>query len=72
MQYNDLKYATTLKNHILFNAEETKAYRKLRKIIRTHTEIVEVFRVLIFADDNVHQLIDGSTGKLVSSSSILF
>jgi hypothetical protein len=66
------KKKKTLTKYFLFTAEETRAYRKLKKIIRTPTEIIEVFKTLIFSDDNVQQLIDGSTNTLVSTSSILF
>jgi hypothetical protein len=48
-----------------FNAEETEAYWKLTKLFRTPTEIMEVFKGLIFSKDNVQPLIDGSTKKPV-------
>jgi hypothetical protein len=44
----------------LFTAEQMKAYWELKKIIRTRTEIVDVFKELIFAKDNLQQIIDGS------------
>lgn len=50
----------------LFTAEEMEAYRKLKKLLRTPTEIMEVFKALIFAKNNVQPLMDGSTNKLVS------
>jgi hypothetical protein len=48
-----------------FNAEETKAYWKLKKLFLTPTEIMEVFKRLIYFEDNVKPLIDGSTKKPV-------
>uniref|UniRef100_A0A2N9IWE6 Sieve element occlusion N-terminal domain-containing protein n=1 Tax=Fagus sylvatica TaxID=28930 RepID=A0A2N9IWE6_FAGSY len=46
--------------------EEIEAYRKLLKLLQTPTEIMEVFKALIFAKDNVQPLIDGSINKLVN------
>jgi hypothetical protein len=48
-----------------FNAEEVEAYWKLTKLFRTPTEIMEVFKGLIYTKDNVQPLIDGSTKKPV-------
>ncbi|GMN74180.1 hypothetical protein TIFTF001_052329 [Ficus carica] len=45
--------------------EEAESYRRLRKIFQTPTEIMEVFKALIFTKDNVQPLIDGSTNKTV-------
>ena len=47
------------------NAEETEAYWKLVKVFRTPTEIMEVFKGLIYTKDSVQPLIDGSTKKPV-------
>ncbi|KAE8022600.1 hypothetical protein FH972_008386 [Carpinus fangiana] len=43
--------------------EEVEAYWKLNKLFRTPTEIMEVFKGLIYTKDNVQPLIDGSTKK---------
>ncbi|PON78092.1 Sieve element occlusion, N-terminal [Trema orientale] len=60
--------------------EEADAYRKLRKLMKTPTEIMEIFKALIFSRDNVlpqhrfliftrdinvQPLIDGSANKTV-------
>ncbi|XP_008246140.1 PREDICTED: protein SIEVE ELEMENT OCCLUSION B-like, partial [Prunus mume] len=45
--------------------EDAEAYRRIRKIFRTPTEIKEVFKALIFSKDNVQPLIDGSTEQTV-------
>ncbi|CAL8073286.1 unnamed protein product [Prunus armeniaca] len=45
--------------------EDAEAYRRIRKIFRTPTEIKEVFKALIFSKDNVQPLIDGSTKQTV-------
>ena len=55
---------------LLFNAEIIEAYRKLSKLLQTPTEIMEVFKALIFGKDNVQPLIDGSTNRVVSSYDI--
>lgn len=46
--------------------EETEAYWKLVKIFRTPTEVMEIFKGLIYTKDNVQPLIDGSTKKPVN------
>lgn len=51
------------------NAEETEAYWKLVKVFRTPTEIMEVFKGLIYTKDSVQPLIDGSTKKPVCTES---
>ncbi|TQE00770.1 hypothetical protein C1H46_013565 [Malus baccata] len=43
---------------------EAETYWRLRKIFRTPTEIMEVFKALIFTKDNVQPLVDGSTKQL--------
>ena len=45
--------------------EEAETYRRIRKTLQTPTEIMEVFKALIFTKDNVQPLIDGSTNKMV-------
>ncbi|VVA39006.1 PREDICTED: SIEVE ELEMENT OCCLUSION B, partial [Prunus dulcis] len=45
--------------------EDAEAYRRIRKIFRTPTEIKEVFKALFFSKDNVQPLIDGSTKQTV-------
>ncbi|VVA41660.1 PREDICTED: SIEVE ELEMENT OCCLUSION B, partial [Prunus dulcis] len=44
--------------------EEAEAYRRIRKTFQTPTEIMEVFKALIFTKDNVQPLIDGSTKQM--------
>ncbi|XP_050239507.1 protein SIEVE ELEMENT OCCLUSION B-like isoform X1 [Quercus robur] len=46
--------------------EIIEAYRKLSKLLQTPTEIMEVFKALIFGKDNVQPLIDGSTNRVVT------
>ncbi|XP_062168361.1 protein SIEVE ELEMENT OCCLUSION B-like [Alnus glutinosa] len=46
--------------------EETEAYWKLTKLFRTPTEIMEVFKGLIYSKDNGQPLVDGSTKKPVN------
>ncbi|KAL5542130.1 hypothetical protein UlMin_009840 [Ulmus minor] len=46
--------------------EEAENYRKLRKIFQTPTEIMEIFKALIFTKDKVHPIIDGSTNQTVT------
>ncbi|XP_059448323.1 protein SIEVE ELEMENT OCCLUSION B-like [Corylus avellana] len=46
--------------------EQIKAYKQLKKIIRTHTEIMEVLKELIFAKDNLQEIFYGSTKQRVS------
>jgi len=55
----------------LFTAEEKEAYGILKTTIGSATDIMTVLKALIFAKDNVQQLFDGSTKKLVSSSIVL-
>ncbi|PRQ36289.1 putative sieve element occlusion [Rosa chinensis] len=45
--------------------EEAETYRRITKLFRTPTEIMEVFKGLIFTKDNVQPLIDGSTKQTV-------
>ncbi|TQD73327.1 hypothetical protein C1H46_041142 [Malus baccata] len=45
--------------------EEAETYRRLRKIFQTPTEIMEVFKALIFTKENVQPLVDGSTKQMV-------
>ncbi|KAG6732706.1 hypothetical protein I3843_01G183600 [Carya illinoinensis] len=46
--------------------EETEAYWRLVRLFRTPTEVMEVFKGLIFAKDKLQPLFDGSTRKPVS------
>ncbi|KAF3456890.1 hypothetical protein FNV43_RR01544 [Rhamnella rubrinervis] len=46
--------------------EEADTRRKLKKMLQTPTEVMEIFKALIFSKDNVHPLIDGSTNKTVN------
>ncbi|KAL6189536.1 hypothetical protein ACLB2K_040924 [Fragaria x ananassa] len=46
--------------------EEAETYRKLRKLFQTPTEVMEVFKALIFTKDTVQPIIDGSTNKTVT------
>ncbi|XP_048333005.1 protein SIEVE ELEMENT OCCLUSION B-like [Ziziphus jujuba] len=46
--------------------EEAEAYRKIRKIFQTPTEVMEVFRALTFTKDKPQPLIDGSSNKQVN------
>ncbi|CAN6547859.1 unnamed protein product [Malus baccata var. baccata] len=50
---------------------EAETYWRLRKIFRTPTEIMEVFKALIFTKDNVQPLVDGSTKQLVFKIDVL-
>ncbi|PON78093.1 Sieve element occlusion [Trema orientale] len=45
---------------------EAEAYRRIKKLWRTPTEIMEIFKALIFTKDNVRPLIDGSTNRTVN------
>ena len=72
MKYNRLKMHRNSNQRLLFNAEIIEAYRKLSKLLQTPTEIMEVFKALIFGKDNVQPLIDGSTNRVVSSYDIHF
>ncbi|XP_059445091.1 protein SIEVE ELEMENT OCCLUSION B-like [Corylus avellana] len=59
----------SLKMHISLchqQKEQIKAYKQLKKIIRTHTEIMEVLKELIFAKDNLQEIFYGSTKQRVS------
>jgi hypothetical protein len=56
MQYNVLKMGESVDQGFLFTTDELEAYRKLKKLLRTPTEIMEVFKALVFAKDNVQQL----------------
>ncbi|PON53335.1 Sieve element occlusion [Trema orientale] len=58
-----------LKIHLIIckkQIEEAENYRKLRKLFRTPTEIMEIFKALIFTKDNVQPIIDGSTSTMVT------
>ncbi|XP_015888002.2 protein SIEVE ELEMENT OCCLUSION B [Ziziphus jujuba] len=46
--------------------EEAEIYKRLRKLFHTPTEIMEVFKALIFYKDNVQPIIDGSNNKTVT------
>ncbi|KAF3456883.1 hypothetical protein FNV43_RR01537 [Rhamnella rubrinervis] len=46
--------------------EEAETYKRLKKLFHTPTEVMEVFKALIFSKDNVQPIIDGSTNKTVS------
>ncbi|KAH7522201.1 hypothetical protein FEM48_Zijuj07G0113200 [Ziziphus jujuba var. spinosa] len=46
--------------------EEAETYRKLRKMVQTPTEVMEVFKALTFTKDKPQPLIDGSTNKTVN------
>ncbi|XP_059445370.1 protein SIEVE ELEMENT OCCLUSION B-like [Corylus avellana] len=46
--------------------EEKKAGRKLKEFLQTPDEILEVFKELIFARNDVQPLIDGLTNEMVS------
>ncbi|XP_030501215.2 protein SIEVE ELEMENT OCCLUSION B [Cannabis sativa] len=46
--------------------EEAETYRRLWKLFRTPTEIMEIFKALIFFKDTPRPLIDGSTNRLVN------
>ncbi|KAE8007877.1 hypothetical protein FH972_004438 [Carpinus fangiana] len=50
----------------LVEIEEKKAGRKLKEFLQTPDEILEVFKELIFARNDVQPLIDGSTNETVS------
>ena len=50
--------------NLLFTAE-AENYRKLWKMFKTPTEVMEVFKALTFTKDKVQPLIDGSTNKPV-------
>ncbi|KAL5542119.1 hypothetical protein UlMin_009829 [Ulmus minor] len=44
---------------------EAEAYRGIRKLFQTPTEVMEIFKALLFTKDNVQPLIDGSTNRTV-------
>ncbi|KAL4643403.1 hypothetical protein ACB092_02G089500 [Castanea dentata] len=46
--------------------EDLEAHRKIKKLLQTPNEIMEVFKALIYAKNNLQLLIDGSTQKTVS------
>nr|POE60461.1 protein sieve element occlusion b [Quercus suber] len=46
--------------------EDLEAHRKIKKLLQTPNEIMEVFKELIYAKNNLQLLIDGSTQKTVS------
>ena len=50
------------------DAEEAESYRKLRKLFQTPTEIMEIFKALIFPKDNAQPILDGSTNQTVTKS----
>ncbi|KAL5542127.1 hypothetical protein UlMin_009837 [Ulmus minor] len=60
--YNNLNMRLTVCRRQL---EEAESYRRIKKLVRTPTEVMEIFKALIFTKDNVPQLIDGSTNKTV-------
>jgi hypothetical protein len=45
--------------------------RKMKELLQTPDEIIEVFKALIFAKDDMQPLIDGSTNKMVSFANAL-
>lgn len=51
------------------DAEEAETYKRIKKLFHTPTEIMEVFKALIFTKDKVQPIIDGSTNKTVRSVS---
>lgn len=53
---------------LLFDADEAKNHRYIINLLRRPTEIMEVFKGLIFTKDNVQPLIDGSTKQTVYKS----
>ena len=67
MQYNGLKMGNNADQSCLFIAEEKKAEMKLKELLQTPNEIVEVLKGLIFAKDDKQSLFDGSTKEMVSS-----
>jgi hypothetical protein len=68
MQYNGLKMGNNADQSSLFTAEKKKAKRKLKELLQTPDEIVEVLKGLIFAKDDKQSLFDGSTKEMVSST----
>ena len=51
---------------VLLITEEAEYYWRLRKIMQTPTEIMQVFRMLIFSAEAPQPLFDGATKKPVS------
>ncbi|PRQ38308.1 putative sieve element occlusion [Rosa chinensis] len=47
-------------------AKEEETYIRIKKLFQTPTEIMEVFKGLIFTKDNVQPLVDGSTKQTVN------
>ena len=68
MQYNGLKMGNNADQSSLFTAENERARRKLKELLQTPDEIVEVFKCLIFSKDDNQSLFDGSTKEMVSSA----
>ena len=56
---------------ILVYTEEMESHRKIKKLLQTPNEIMEIFKALIYAKDNLQTLIDGSTQKRVKIKAIL-
>jgi hypothetical protein len=55
-----------------FTVEKLKPIRrKMKELLQTPDEIIEVFKALIFAKDDMQPLIDGSTNKMVSFANAL-
>ena len=52
MKYNRLKMRRNSKKDCCSTEEIIEAYRKLSKLLQTPTEIMEVFKALIFSKDN--------------------
>jgi len=50
-----------IRKFIYILSDEAQYYRKLRKFFQTPTEIMEVFKVLIFNKDAPQPLFDGAT-----------
>ena len=50
---------------ILVYTEEMESHQKIKKLLQTPNEIMEIFKALIYAKDNLQTLIDGSTQKTV-------
>lgn len=51
----------------LSNAEAVESHRRIKKLLQTPTEVKEVFKVLIYAKDDIQPLIDGSTHRTVET-----
>lgn len=52
---------------ILVYTEDLEAHRKIKKLLQTPNEIMEVLKAVIYAKNNLQLLIDGSTQKTVRS-----